>query len=187
MRKARIDKIVLDRYGSYLGMEKGCFLVKNKDGNTEKYPLFEDKIGEVVLKTGNTVSVGALASLGFWEIDTLILTRRGKPVATLKSLEYDSHAKTRLLQYEAYCSEKAFYIAKQIASARIRSQNQVLEKYGLQINNNVLEKIGKTQADDLPSLRQKLISFEGRNSKRYFEQIFQLFPECLKPTSREDF
>jgi len=47
MRKARTEKIVLDTYGSYLGMEKGCFLVKHKDGDIDKYPLFEDKIGEV--------------------------------------------------------------------------------------------------------------------------------------------
>ena len=76
MRNARAKKIVLNGYGDYLGMAKGCFLVKHKDGSAEKYPLFEKEIGEVILKTGNSVSVGALASLGFWEIDTLILTQR---------------------------------------------------------------------------------------------------------------
>jgi len=93
MRKAKVKKIVLSGYGSFLGMEKGCFIVRDKHDKVQKYPLFEEEIGEVVLKTGNMVSVGALASLGFWEVDTLILTRRGEPVATLKSLEYDSHAK----------------------------------------------------------------------------------------------
>jgi len=114
MRKAKVKKIVLDRYGSFLGMEKGCFIVRDKHGIVEKYPFFEEEIGEVVLKTGNTISIGALASLGFWEIDTLILTRRGKPVAVLKSLEYDSHVKTRLCQYEAYSNSKGIHIAKQI-------------------------------------------------------------------------
>jgi len=27
MRKAKVKKIVLDKYGSFLGMEKGCFVV----------------------------------------------------------------------------------------------------------------------------------------------------------------
>lgn len=108
MRKAKVKKIVLDRYGSFLGMEKGCFVVQNKD-EIQKYPMFEEEIGEVVLKSGNTVTVGALASLGFWEIDTLILTRKGKPVAMLKSLEYDSHVKTRLCQYEAYNKRALFF------------------------------------------------------------------------------
>jgi hypothetical protein len=46
-------------------MSKGCFVVRDKENNVKRYPLFENKIGEVVLKTGNFVSTGALASLGF--------------------------------------------------------------------------------------------------------------------------
>jgi len=65
MKGAKVKKIVLSGYGSFLGMEKGCFLLRDKNGKQEKYPLFEKEIGEVVLKSGNTVSVGALASLGF--------------------------------------------------------------------------------------------------------------------------
>jgi hypothetical protein len=68
--------IKLDSNGSYLGMEKGCFVVRDKENNVKRYPLFEKKIGEVVLKSGNFVSVGALASLGFWNINTVIITQR---------------------------------------------------------------------------------------------------------------
>lgn len=51
MRKAKVKKIVLDGYGSFLGMERGCFLVRDKNGRQEKYPLFEEEIGEVALKS----------------------------------------------------------------------------------------------------------------------------------------
>ena len=64
----------MDGYGSFLGMEKGCFVVKDRHENVERYPLFEKGIGEVVLKTGNMVSTGALSSLGFWDIDVMVLT-----------------------------------------------------------------------------------------------------------------
>jgi hypothetical protein len=57
-------KITLDKEGGYLGMTKGCFLVRDKENNVKRYPLFENKIGEVVLKSGNFVSVGALAVQG---------------------------------------------------------------------------------------------------------------------------
>jgi hypothetical protein len=33
---------------------------------------FEKEIGEVILKSGNAVSTGALASLGFWDIDVMM-------------------------------------------------------------------------------------------------------------------
>jgi hypothetical protein len=63
--KTKTVKIALDSFGSFLGMEKGCFVVRDKQGNVEKYPLFESEIGEIQIKSGNMVSSGALASCGF--------------------------------------------------------------------------------------------------------------------------
>jgi CRISPR/Cas system-associated endonuclease Cas1 len=81
-------------------MEKGCFVLKNKKGEVNRYPLFEQEIDEVILKSGNSISTGALASFGFWDIDVLIMTQRGRPVAMLKSLDDDSHVQTRIAQYQ---------------------------------------------------------------------------------------
>jgi hypothetical protein len=53
--KAKTRTITLNEYGSYPGMEKGCFIVTDKHGKKERFPLFENEIGEVVLKSGNTV------------------------------------------------------------------------------------------------------------------------------------
>jgi len=187
MRHAKVKKILLDDYGSFLGMEKGSFVVREKNGEERKYPLFEEEIGEVVLRSGNTVSVGALASLGFWEIDTLVLTRRGKPVATLRSLEYDSHVKTRLCQYEAYQNSKGLHIAKQILLGKIRGQNKILRKHGLNVNENVVKVIESIESDNLRSLRRKLTGIEGRYADHYFRQIFTLFPKGLRPEGRKTF
>jgi hypothetical protein len=41
MSKVKHVKIVLDRSGSFLGMEKGCIILRGKKGKTTKYPLFE--------------------------------------------------------------------------------------------------------------------------------------------------
>jgi len=68
--------------------------------NPKRARAFEDRIGEVVLKSGNLVSTGVLSALGFWEIDVLITTRNGYPIAMLKNLEDDAHVKTRICQYE---------------------------------------------------------------------------------------
>lgn len=111
--KTKTVKITLEGFGSYLGREKGCFIVKDKQGNTQKYPLFENLIDEIKIKSGNFISSGVLASCGFWGIDCLFLTQKGKPVAMLRSLDDDSHVKTRISQYEALRNEKAIHIAKQ--------------------------------------------------------------------------
>jgi CRISPR-associated protein Cas1 len=185
---SKTQKIILDGNGSYLGMEKGCFVVKDRKGNSEQYPLFEKEIGEVVLKSGNAVSTGALASLGFWDIDVMIMTQRGRPVAMLKSLDDDSHVKTRLCQYEAYNSEKGIQIAKQIVTSKLEGQNQVLRKHGLRNHGiNFKEEVESIEGEGLDKIRARLHGIEGRYTKRYFNQIFELLPEPIRPETRKNF
>ena len=119
-------KIVLDSWGSFLGREKGCFVVKDRKGKVKKFPLFDNDIGEIQIKTGNCISSGVLATCGFWGIDCLILTQRGNPVALLKSLDDDSHVKTRVCQYEAL-TKNQINIARKFVLGRIEGQNQILQ------------------------------------------------------------
>lgn len=187
MVRAKTQKLILDKNGEYLGMEKGCFAVKGKDGNVSKYPLFESEIGEVVLKSGNAVSTGALASLGFWGIDTLIMTQKGRPVAMLRSLDDDSHVKTRICQYEALRDGRAFDIAKQFVKAKIQGQNIILKKYGLKTDTSVKLRINAIETKDLKTLRTKLMQIEAKFSQFYFKQILHLIPERIRPERRRGF
>jgi len=180
VQSSKTQKIILDGNGSYLGMEKGCFVVKDEKGNSERYPLFEKEIGEVVLKSGNMVSTGALASLGFWDVDVMILTSRGRPVAMLKGLDDDSHVSTRVAQYEALKDGRGLEIAE--------GQNQVLKKYGLrQFDFKKIERVKNLNVDDLVQLRKKLSAYEAHASRTYFKRIFSLFPENVRPEGRRTF
>jgi CRISPR-associated protein Cas1 len=185
---SKVQKIMLDGYGSYFGMEKGCFVLRNKEGHTEKYPLFESEIGEIQFKSGNMVSTGALASCGFWGIDCLFLTQKGRPVAMLKSLDDDSHVKTRVCQYEALKNEKAEYIAKQLILGKLEGQNQILSKYALKRHDfSILQKVKSLEDEDTARLRTRLMSIEGHFSDSYFSQILSLIPYSLRPESRKTF
>jgi len=186
--KTKTVKIALEGFGSYLGMEKGCFIVKNREGNTQKYPLFESEINEIQIKSGNMVSSGALACCGFWGIDCLFLTQKGKPVAMLRSLDDDSHVKTRVCQYEALKNEKGTHIAKQLVLSKIEGQNKVLKKYGLKRHDfSAMEKLKSLEAEDSAKLRVRLMCLEGHASDRYFNQIFALIPQLIRPEYRRTF
>jgi len=187
MGRVKHVKIVLDSFGSFLGMEKGCFILRDKKGNTKKYPMFEAEIGEVVLKSGNLVSTGVLSALGFWEIDVLICTRNGRPIAMLKNLEDDAHVKTRICQYEALKNGKALYLAKQLLIGKIEGQNILLNKYGLEPYRSMNMTINSLKEPDLRMLRRRLHHLEGKQSQHYFKQIFKLFPEKLRPKNRRGF
>ncbi len=184
---SKTQKIILDSQGSYLGMEKGCFTVKNKEGNIERFPLFEKEIGEVVLRSGNFVSTGALASLGFWDIDVLITTQKGKPVAMLKSLEDDSHVKTRVCQYEALKDDRVYEIAKQFVKSKIEGQNAVLKKFGLKTDTSFKLRIDELDPQNLVVFRRRLMQIEAKFSQFYFKQILQLVPEKIRPDGRKTF
>lgn len=187
MVKAKTEKIILDQFGAYLGMEKGCYIVKNKDGNIKRYPQFENSIGEVLLKSGNTVSVGALASFGFWEIDVLIMTQKGMPVATLKSIDDDSHVETRIKQYQALDNGKGIEIAKQIILGKLKGQNEICRKYGLRQHDlfAIKTKLDEICKHDLNTARRKILALEGQTTDRYYEQIFKLLPETLRIAKRK--
>lgn len=156
-RKVKTVNLVVDTFGNYLGMDRGCISLIDKEKRVQKYPLFESEIGEVVLTSGNKVSTGALSALGFWGIDVLIATRNGRPIAILKNLSDDSHVKTRISQYEALKNGKGIDVAKQIVTAKILSQNQILKKYGLRQHDVMRAKteIGEMGITDLNELRER--------------------------------
>jgi CRISPR-associated protein Cas1 len=174
-RNSKTLKIELSNYGSYLGRDAGCFEVRNKSGEIKHYPHFEKEIGECVLKSGSYVSVDALIDLALWNIDTYIITKRNRVVAVLKNLEDDSHVKTRISQYEAFNNSKGIIIAKQIIKSKIEGQNRVLKKYGLKPINCDVKDFGN---------RKRLLAVESKSARLYFNQIFKLFPENIRPEKR---
>jgi len=187
--KTRTAKIFLDDCGSFLGRGEGCLIVRDRKGNVEKYPLFESQIGEIHARIGNSISSAALATCAFWGIDFLILTQRGNPVAYLRSLDDDSHVKTRIAQYEALKNGKGLAIAKQIVLAKIEGQNYVLKKYGLRQLDlmQFKSKIVGVETDDLKVARNRLLTIEGHATEQYFKQVFQLLPTAIGIEKRRTF
>ena len=72
--KAKTDKLYLDGFGSYIGREEGCLVVRDRERKEKRYPLFDNDLREIQIRSGNSISSGALATCGFWNIDLLVLT-----------------------------------------------------------------------------------------------------------------
>jgi CRISPR/Cas system-associated endonuclease Cas1 len=87
--KTKTVKVAIDSFGSFLGREKGCLVVRDQERKVKKYPLFENSIAEIRLSSGNTVSAGALASCAFWDINLIVTTQFGNPIAVLKRARDD--------------------------------------------------------------------------------------------------
>lgn len=50
MTKSKVQKLIRNDYGLFLGVKKGCFVVKGKSADEKCYPLFENEIGEIRLR-----------------------------------------------------------------------------------------------------------------------------------------
>lgn len=185
MVHTRTLKIKLDGYGSYLGRSEGCFLIKHRDGrDSEEYPFFEKRVSDAVLQEGNSVSIGALGDLARWDINTIIVDKNNIPVATLNSFNSLSHVKTRVSQYQALTNAKGMEIAKTIIQSKIEGSNRVLEKYNFKPYKPILN-IGSN--DSLNDVRKRFVNIEGRMANYYFNNIFQLFPEKIRPEGRRTY
>jgi len=187
MGRKKDIKINLDTYGNYLKMEKGCIVLRDKKGNESRYPLCEDVIGEIVLKSGNMVSTGLLTSMAFWGIDVLISTRIGRPIAMIKNLDDDCHVETRISQYRALKNGKGCYLAKKFVEGKIEGQNSLLLKYGLETDYTIIQKVKDIKEHRLSLLRKKLLGLEGKFGRYYFRRIFKLFPEEIRPDYRSSY
>jgi CRISPR-associated protein Cas1 len=58
-----------------------------------------------------------------------------------------------------------------------------LRNHGFEFKDKILN----LEGESLDKIRAKLLGIEGRYSKRYFDQIFGLLPESIRPDSRKNF
>lgn len=183
-RNAKVRKIVLEGYGNYLKMEKGCFVLKDGKGKETRYPALEMDLGELELSEGNVITTGALVHCALWFIDVAITTRFGEPVAYLKNFLDDSNVNTRVQQYESLKNGKSLCLLKQFAIGKIEGESQVLRKYGLEPYPHAVEMIKGFLENDLTKLRSRVLRVEGKCAQHYFRQVYTLFPEGIRPLAR---
>jgi CRISP-associated protein Cas1 len=178
--------VELSDYGSYLGRNEGCFEIRKNGKAVNRYPHFENEIGEAILKSGSYVSVDALIDLALWNIDTYIMTRHNRVVAVLRNLEDNNNVETRINQYKALESGKGIEIAKQLVLSKIEGQNRVLLKYNLEPfdMHKIKGCIETITTTELKAYRRRLIHVEAEASKEYFKKVFSLFPEAIRPEGR---
>jgi hypothetical protein len=57
MLKTKTVKISLDSFGSFLGREKGCLVVRNREGKVKWYPLMGNAVSEIQIASRIAVSL----------------------------------------------------------------------------------------------------------------------------------
>lgn len=189
MRATKTEKIIIRNNGSFIGVTEDSFIIKHNDKETRTIPFY--KVGEIILKTRNCISTNALLYASIYNIDVLITSPLGKPIATFQPIKSRSHVKTRLKQYEAFKSEKGIEIAKQFIYGKVKAQTQVLKKYKLLPFESTklpsIKTLEMIHGNNVDFVRHKLTTIEATFTKHYFKQILPLFPKKFHIDKRDGF
>jgi len=71
---------------------------------------------------------------------------------------------------------------------KLEGQNQVLKKYGLRrLDFSYFERIKALEEPDSNRFRRQLTQIEAKSAQQYFHEIFELFPEGVRPKARRTF
>jgi len=82
---------------------------------------------------------------------------------------------------------KGCYMAKKFVVGKMKGQNSLLAKYGLETDDSYIKKVKASKETKLYLLRKRLLGLEGKFGRFYFKQIFKLFPEPIRPMYRSSY
>lgn len=188
-RTTKTEKILIENYGNFLSSNRISFVVKKEKKEVKNIPFY--KVSEIVIPCGNAISTNALFWASVYNIDVLLTSSGGKPLAAFIPIKSNSHVKTRICQYEAYRNRKGVEIAKQFVLGKIEAQAQILRKRGLQPFESIKlpskELVERLCGENVDSIRHKLTTIEANYTKHYFSQTFKLFPKHLRVEQRNTF
>ena len=175
--------IKISGYGEYLGVKEQHFIVYRDGEPHHKFPFHMVK--RAIISSGNNVSSTALFWLATYGVETAIVSKTGKLVATIVPAGDDARADTRLKQYEAYFNRKGIEIAQALVEKRVSSEISVMEKHDM--NTSKIESrlpVPEFEGEQIKDVRYNILGFEARCTKDYFKQYFKQFPDWLKPSKR---
>jgi len=175
--------IQLVEFGEYLGIRDQNFVVYQNGEESLELPFH--KVRRVTISSGNNISSSALFWLAQYGVETVIVSKTGKLVATIVPAMTDARDDTRLKQYEAYFNRKGVEIAQAFAGKRVESEISFMER--LDMNTSKLEKWLPRisfEADRVDEVRTNIQALEGKCTQEYFKQFFRLFPDFLRTRNR---
>jgi CRISPR-associated protein Cas1 len=177
-------RLVLDDYGSYLGVDGLSFVFRNGKESSRRIPFYG--VDEIAISSGGAVSTKALAWASIYGTKVLVTSHSGRPLGVYLPLDYDMHVETRVKQYQAYNSEKGIRIAKAILRAKMITQASLLDRYDVGFDSQpYLRKIERVKMQAGEKARTALFSIEGEFGSRYIKQLVKLFPKSLQTDVRE--
>jgi len=185
-----IMEVILNTFGTSIIVDRGAFVIMNKDG---KQRIDPSAIKSISISKGARISSDAALLSIENEIDVLFVDGTGKPEGRVWSIKYGSISTIRRNQLDFTLSCQAVVWIKSILTEKINNQVALLLsispiewEHQPQLNkvvsrlNDYKNKISNQQAEILSDIVQSLRGWEGTASRYYFSIISLLLPDEYK-------
>ncbi len=176
--------LVINDYGTYLGVKDGLLLVKSGD-DKKKYPI--NRLSSLsIAKRGVSLSSDLIEALSNRGIKLFFLGFKGTMQASLIGNSHHGVALARMNQYH-FCSNNTLTLAKKIIESKIKNQRAVLNYFAKYHKNDGLtfasDKLKEYAAKScIAESEDVLLGYEGTSARCYFEALrdAQLFHHHLQ-------
>ncbi len=169
--------LVINEYGSFVGIRKGLLLVKNNESE-KQYPL--NRLHSIcIAKKGISFSSDVIEALSVRGIKLFFLSFKGTAHAKLIGNIRHGVVSTRIHQYE-FCSGDVLPLARQIILAKIKNQRAVLNYFSKYHKNQELAQASDLLQDNIERAEEAknvdtLLGFEGFCARSYFQALRDAF------------
>jgi len=189
---ARVQTLIVDQYGAFIGKHSGRLRVTVKDEKVAEAPILHL---EQVLITGNGVGLSSDAVRACCEegIPIYFVSSLGRPYAALYSSGLTGTVQTRRAQMMAYNDGRGLILARTFASGKIENQAAFLRyvaKYRKETAPNLyrelrwtadelrdhLEELDRLEGATVDEVRSQVLGIEGRAAQAYWTALQRVVP-----------
>lgn len=167
--------LVVSEYGSFLGVESGRLIVKDKD-DKKYFPL--NRLATVsIAKRGISFSSDLIEQFSLRGIKLFFLDFKGVAHSMLVGSHQHAVVQARVQQYE-YTKTHSLSLAKKIITGKIKNQRATLSYFNKHHKSESLSKAIdalKTASGSLQNARklEQVLGFEGKAAQEYFYALAQ--------------
>jgi len=188
-----LTELVIDKPGTYLGVRKGLFYVRSRDGSKFETPPVN--LSHISIRCrGVGVSADALRLASRFGIEVTVY-HRGKPLAKVVQALKGGGVLTRLAQLEAVRDGRGIAVAKEIVSSKLHNQRLVIHQRAREfllkrkeLGRELEELSGKidgciksvADASSVDSVR----AYEAQGAVHYWKAVGLLLPDELQFSGR---
>lgn len=181
--------LVLNSFGTSLGVDEGVFVIKHPDGIQRIAPA---KVSSITLRKGIRLTSNALYLAIEHQIEVLLVDRTGKPYGRLWSSRFGSISTIRRKQVDWARQTAGANWVRQLISQKIQNQmallagispdhtiQKLMQKTVLKLDG-LVQRIQSLAPAPIQDMAGTLRGMEGTASRLYWAQVSSILPPAYQ-------